>query len=232
MYDKKILAKGTAASFGVVMLVAMLIASSGMAFAAPIAGIGGFTINADELRGNDLYLYPGASDTSERSAVPVATAEFSSVEIDGLELIKEIEDVPAPVGGNMRIVITATDTVEADSLLVKQTKLSASQSTFNGLLIDEENSDDVTEQFKQVAPSTSEQRTEGVDGNGAFGGGEAKTISLSDASNPGIVLQNASIQAHYQAVNEISIPGLTLTAEHDANGDGDYTDDGDITLGS
>lgn len=227
MYDKKILAKGTAASFGVVVLVAMLIASSGMAFAAPIAGIGGFTIKADELRGDDMMLYPGASDTSERNAVPVATAEFSSVEIDGLELTKEIEGMPAPVGGNARVVITATDTVTADSLLVKQTKLTADQSTFNGLLIDEQNSDDPSEKFQQIAPSTSEQRHRGADS-----ATDPKTISLSDQSNPGIVLKNAEIQAHYQAVNEISIPGLTLAVEHDANGDGDYSDGGDITLGS
>ncbi|WP_049998271.1 DUF6230 family protein [Halococcus sediminicola] len=224
MYDKKVLAKGTAVSFGVVALVAMLIVSSGMAFAAPLSGIGGFTINADELRGDDLYLYPGVSDTSEREGIPVATAEFSAVEIDGLELTKSFEDIPA-IGGNARVVITSTDTVTADSLLVKQSKLTADSSTFNGLLIDEENADRPSDQFKQVAPSTAEQRTEGVDA-----GQPPKTLDLSNASNPGIVLQNASIQAHYQAVNEISIPGITLATEYDANGDGDYTDDGDVTL--
>ena len=224
MYDKKVLAKGTAVSFGVVALVAMLIVSSGMAFAAPLSGIGGFTINADELRGDDLYLYPGVSDTSEREGIPVATAEFSAVEIDGLELTKSFEDIPA-IGGNARVVITSTDTVTADSLLVKQSKLTADSSTFNGLLIDEENAERPSDQFKQVAPSTAEQRTEGVDA-----GQPPKTIDLSNASNPGIVLQNASIQAHYQAVNEISIPGITLATEYDANGDGDYTDDGDVTL--
>ncbi|WP_435077028.1 DUF6230 family protein [Halococcus sp. AFM35] len=223
MYDKKVLAKGTAVSFGVVALVAMLIVSSGMAFAAPMAGIGGFTIQADELRGNDLYLYPGVSDTSERSGVPVATAEFSSVEIDGLELTKSFEDVPA-IGGNARIVITATDTVTADSLLVKQTKLTASSSTFNGLLIDEDNAN-YSDSFKQIAPSTAEQRTSGGD---SFT--DPKTIDLSNASNPGIVLQNATIRAHYQAVNQISIPGITLATEYDANGDGDYTDSEDVTL--
>ncbi len=224
MYDKKVLAKGTAVSFGVVALVAMLIVSSGMAFAAPLSGVGGFTIQADELRGDDLYLYPGVSDTSEREGIPTATAEFSAVEIDGLELTKEFEDVPA-IGGNARIVITSTDTVTADSLLVKQSKLQASSSTFNGLLIDEENAE-YSDSFKQVAPSTAEQRSEGVDG--ATGG--PKTLDLSNASNPGIVLQNATIRAHYQAVNEISIPGITLATEYDANGDGDYTDDGDVTL--
>ena len=226
MYDKKILAKGTVASFGVVALVVMLIVSSGMAFAAPLSGIGGFTIKADELRGDDLFLYPGVTDSSERSGLPVAVAEFSSVEIDGLELTKEFTGMPV-IGGNARIVITSTDTVTADSLLVKQSKLTASNSTFNGLLIDEQNSEDPSEQFQQIAPSTDAQRHRGADSATS-----PKSINLSTQSNPGIVLQNATIQAHYQAVNEISIPGLTLATEYDANGDGDYTDSDDITLGS
>lgn len=226
MYDKKVLAKGTAASFGVVALVAMLIVSSGMAFAAPIAGIGGFTIQADEIRGNDYYLYPDLSDTSERDGVPVATAEFSSIEIDGLELTKEFKGVPA-IDGDARIVITATDTVTADSMLIKQSKLHAENSTFNGLLIDEENAN-YSDSFKQIAPATQKQRQEGIDGVT----GNPKSIIRRNVSNPGMVLENVRIQAHYQAVNEISIPGLTLAAEYDANGDGDYTDSGDVTLGN
>lgn len=43
---------------------------------------------------------------------------------------------------------------------------------------------------------------------------------------------NATIQAYYQVVNEIHIPGLTLAVEYDANGDSDYTDAQDVTLGS
>lgn len=39
------------------------------------------------------------------------------------------------------------------------------------------------------------------------------------------------IQAHYQETNSISFLGLTLATECGANGDGDYTDEGDITLG-
>lgn len=226
MYDRRTLTKGMAISFGVVFLVAMLVVSSGIAFSAPLAGIGGFTIEADRIAGDDLYQYVGTTDTSERAGVPVATAEFTEIEIDGLELSKEFEDVPA-IGGNARVVITSTDTVTADSLLIKQSKIVAEESRFSGLLIDEENSEDVTEEFKQVAPSTREQRTEGLDA-----GTTGRTINLTGGENPGQVFENATIQAHYQAVNEISIPGITLATEYDTNGDGDYTDDGDVTLGS
>lgn len=226
MYDKKILAKGTAVSFGVVVLVVMLIVSSGMAFAAPMAGIGGFTIKADTLRGNNLVLYPGMSDTSEKEGMAVAVAEFSSVEIEGLKLYKQFGDLPV-IGGNARLVITSTDTVTADSMLVKQYLLKAESSTFNGLLIDEQNSEDLSKKFQQIAPSTEAQRTRGADSRT-----DPLSINLTDQENPGIVLQNATIKATYQAVNEIHIPGLTLAVKYDSDGDGSYTDDGSIALGS
>ena len=225
MYDRRVLVKGTAASFGVVFLVMMLVVSSGAAFAMPVAGLGGFTIKADRIEGDDLYQYVGTSDMSDRASAPVAVAEFTHIEIEGLELSKEFENIPG-IGGNGRVVITSTGTVKADSLLIKQTKIDAEESRFSGLLIDEENSDDATEQFKQVAPSTQRERTEGID---RFT--DPKTLDLDNGSNPGQVFENATIQAHYQATNSITIPGLTLATEYDANGDGDYTDEGDITLG-
>ena len=225
MYNRRTLAKGTAASFGVVFLVMMLVVSTGVAFSAPLAGIGGFTIKADRIEGDDLYQYVGVSDTSERSGTPVAVAEFTEIRIEGLQLMKEFEDMPA-IGGNARIVITSTDTVRADSLLIKQSYIYAENSTFSGLLIDETNSADVSEEFRQVAPSTDAQRHRGADRLT-----NPRTINLTGGENPGQVFENATIQAHYQAVNQISIPGLTLATEYDANGDGDYTDEGDITLG-
>ncbi|HET7324779.1 MAG TPA: DUF6230 family protein [Halococcus sp.] len=214
-----------AASFGVVFLVLMLVVSSGVAFSAPLGGIGGFTIKADRIEGDDLYQYVSVSDTSKRAGIPVAVAEFTEIRIEGLQLMKEFEGVPA-IGGNARIVITSTGTVTADSLLIKQSYIYAEKSTFSGLLIDEQPSDDITEQFRQVAPSTGAERHSGMD---QFT--NPQTINLSGGENPGQVFVNATIQAHYQAVNEIHIPGLTLAAEYDANGDGDYTDEGDISLG-
>jgi hypothetical protein len=92
-------------------------------------------------------------------------------------------------------------------------------------LIDEQNSDDLSAKFQQIAPSTEAQRTRGADSLT-----DPISINLSDQSNPGIVLQDATIKATYQAVNEISIPGLTLVVEYSPN-DGDFTDSEDLTLG-
>jgi hypothetical protein len=119
MYDKRILTKGVATSFGIVFLVVMLVVSSGVAFSAPLGGIGGFTIKADRIEGDNLVQYVGISDTSKRQGVPVAIAEFTEIRIEGLRLMKEFESIPA-IGGNARLVITSTGTVTADTLLIKQ----------------------------------------------------------------------------------------------------------------
>jgi paraquat-inducible protein B len=197
----------------------MLVVSSGAAFAAPLAGVGGFTIKADTLRGNNLVLYPGVSDSSEKEGLAVAVAEFSSVEIEGLKLYKQLNDLPV-IGGNARIVITSTDTVTADTMLVKQYLLKAEKSTFNGLLIDEQPSSDLSKKFQQIAPSTEAQRHRGADTLT-----DPLSIDLSTQSNPGIVLKDATIKATYQAVNQINIPGLTLAVKYDSDGGGGFSSD-------
>lgn len=226
MYDRRVLTKGTAASFGVVFLVVMLVVSTGVAFSAPLAGTGGFTIKADRIEGDNLVQYVGISDTSKRQGVPVAIAEFTEIRIEGLKLMKEFKGLPA-IGGNARLVITSTGTVTAESLLIKQSYIYAEKSTFSGLLIDEQPSSDLSKKFQQIAPSTEAQRHRGADKLT-----NPLTINLTTQENPGQVFVNATIQAHYQVVNEIHIPGLTLAVEYDANGDGDYTDKNDVTLGS
>lgn len=226
MYDKKILAKGTAASFGVVVLVLMIVVSSGMAFAAPMAGIGGFTIKADKITGDNFILYPGITDSSEREEMPAAVAEFTNIKIEGLKLYKTFKGIPF-IGGNARVVVTSSGTVKGDSVLTKQYLIKAEQSTFNGLLMDERPAPTPRKQFQMFAPSTYDQRTMGMDKLTT-----GRIIDLKNYENqPGIVLKNVTIKATYLAANEMHIPGMTLAVKYDANGDGDYTDENDITLG-
>lgn len=226
MYDKKILAKGTAASFGAVVLVIMIVVSSGMAFAAPLAGVGGFTIKADKISGDNFILYPGITDSSERKEMPAAVAEFTNIKIEGLKLFKTFKKIPF-IGGNARVVVTSSDTVTGDSVLTKQYLIEAEKSTFNGLLMDERPAPTPRKQFQMFAPSTAEQRRFGQDRLTT-----GRIINLKNYENkPGIVLENVTIKATYLAANEMHIPGMTLKVKYDANDDGDYTDENDITLG-
>jgi hypothetical protein len=209
MYRKALLAKGMSASFGTLLLVGVLVMSTGTAYAAPLAGIGGFTIQADEIRADSAVIYPGSADTSEQGAYPMAVVEQKGVEIDGLRLIKELDVDSIPgLSGNARIVMSSSETVEADQQIIKVSNIQAEQATFNHQLIDEHDSDDPTRKFDIKSGSA----TEDIEG---------RTVSI-DSDGPAQVLTNAKINTHYLATNTISLPGLELDIQYDADGDGQY----------
>lgn len=209
MYRKKLLAGGSALSFGVVALIALLVLHTGTAYAVPLAGVGGFTIQADEIRGHGAHIYVGADDTSEREAVPMSVTELQRSEIDGLELVKTLNVASIPgLSGNARIVISGTDTVTTGNQVLKATSIRADQATLRGQVIDESPAADPSEQFSIDAGRTPS---------------EGQTVDPgADGDQPGLVLENATIDAHYLATNRITIPGQSITIEYDPDGDGTY----------
>lgn len=211
MYDTSLLAKSTGVSLGVVALVGLLFLSTGTAFAMPVAGIGGFTIEADHIEGDDMLLYTGVDEIAGTGDYPQSIVELRENRIDGLELKKEIELADYSAGaldGTARLVIASDDGVVADRLLLKTPSLSADSATFSGLEIDEEDSDDLNQIFDIQAPSDPDVET--------------RQIDLDGGENPGLVMEDAEIDASYLATNEITLPGLSLDLQYDADGDGDY----------
>lgn len=205
MYQKLTFAKGTAASIGVVALIGLLIMASGTAYAVPIAGVGGFTIEADRVTAEEVVIYPGVDDTSERSAYPMAVVEQRNVKIWGLRQTKELDVSSMPgLDGQARLVITSDEVVEADEQVLKFSNLQAEQATFEGQVIDESNSDDPTQEFEI--------------NSGEFDG---RTVDVSK-DGPAQDLRNVEIQAHYLASNQISLPGMQFAVEYDGDDDGDY----------
>ena len=212
MYNKRILAAGLAASIGALALIGVLLAASGVAYAVPLAGVGGFTVEADEIRGEGMYIYPGVEETSERDAQPVAVTELQSTEIEGLVLTKEMDASPLPgVDGTVTFVIESggNETIETDEQMLKYSELTADESEFSGQVINEYNEDDPREQFDITAPGDPQQ---------------GKTVNIS-GEEPGLVLRDVEITAHYLAVSSISIPDLEYSVEHDP--DGSVDDSGD-----
>lgn len=212
MYNKRILAAGLAASIGALALIGVLLAASGVAYAIPIAGVGGFTVEADEIRGESMYMYPGVEETSESDAQPVAVTEMQSTEIEGLTLTKEMDASSMPgLDGTMRIVISqgGNETVETGQQMLKFSSLQAQESQFSGQVVNEHNSDDPSEQFDIAAPGDAQ---------------EGQTVDIS-GSEPGLVLRNAEIQAHYLAVSSISIPDLEISVEYDEGSSPDESGD-------
>jgi len=209
MYDTNILAKSTGASLGVVALVGVLFLSTGTAFAMPVAGIGGFEIEADSLQGDDLLLYPGLADGSEQDDYPHSIVELRNNEIEGLRLYKtlDLSDYSDSLDGRARLVIESGGTVEIERLLLKTPELGADEATFSGLEISESDSDSFEESFSIRAPSDPD---------------DTRQIELDGGENPGLEMTDADIRATYLATDEITLPDLELQFQLDTDGDGDY----------
>lgn len=215
MYNKRTFGKGMGASFAVLAAIALLVMSTGTAYAVPLAGIGGFTIQADSLSAESAIIYPGADDTSNQDAYPMAVIEQKNVKIDGLKLMKEINVNKMPgLNGNARIVMTAEDTVTADQQMVKVSNLNAETATFNQQVIDESNSDDPSKSFGIWSGDASENQDKLEEGR----------IVDTSSDGPAQELENANITAHYLASSSISLPGLGLEVQYDDDGDGQYNE--------
>ncbi|MFB6179262.1 MAG: DUF6230 family protein [Halorientalis sp.] len=209
MYDTNLLAKSTGASLGVVALVGVLFLSTGTAFAMPVAGIGGFKITADKIKGDDLLLYPGLADGSNKDDYPHSIVELRNNRIEDLRLTKTLDlSDYTDVDGTARLVIQTDDgTVKIDRLLLKTPKLTADKATFSGLEISEKDSSDLEHSFSIRAPSEPD---------------DTRQIDLSGGDNPGLVMEDAEIRATYLATDEITLPNLEVKFQLDTDGDGEY----------
>jgi hypothetical protein len=215
MYNKHTLGKSLGASFAVLVVIALLVMSSGVAYAVPLAGIGGFTIQADKLTAESAMIYPGVDDTSNQEAYPMAVVEQKNVTIEGLRLIKPLDVSSIPgLSGNARIVLTANGTVTADQQMVKITNLKAETATFNQQVIDESNSDNPSRAFGLWMGDASKSQNKLQNG---------RIVDLS-SDGPAQKLVNTEIQAHYLASSSISLPGLGLQVQYDSDGDGNYNE--------
>lgn len=210
MYDTRILTAGLATSIGVVALVGVVVASSGVAYAVPLAGVGGFTIEAEEIRGEGMYIYPGVEETSEHDARPVVVTELQRTEIEGLTITKEMDASPLPgLDGTMRIVISSGEnqTVKTGQQMMKYSRLRADRARFSGQVINEYNEENPQEQFDVTAPADAQ---------------EGETVDI-EGEEPGVVLEDVEVQVHYAATEWIDFSKLELDVEYD---DGKSADEG------
>lgn len=197
MYDTTRFATGMAVSLAVVGLVGALLVQSGTAYAVPVAGVGGFTLTADEMRAENAELYVGTGDTSTASGVPMSVTEISSAEIEGLTITRKVDvgDMPG-LSGAARIVITGDGTVTTGRLLLKASEVRAGEAVVRQQTIDESPADDPSERFTVTANGTD--------------------------ARPGMVLRNVTIRAHYITTERITIPNQQIVVEYDPDGDGTY----------
>lgn len=236
MYDKDTLAKSTGASLGVVAIVGMLFMSTGMAFAAPIANIGGFQVQADSVEADNFILYPGSAQTSNSGAetgtdnYPMAVNELGNATITGFALVKEIDvsDLSSDTGGlngNLSIVVASNDTVTADSILLKTPALSADVGSFSGLTIYEKSTGDINQAFTLQANKSVDQdfRLANDDASAVANlNGNQNGLTTGTSDNAAVYLENANIQAAYLVTSQISLNNLGVEVWYDENDDGTY----------
>lgn len=193
MYNRERIARGIGAALAIWGLIGFLILSTGVAYAAPLAGIGGFNIAATEISADNMLLYPGVGDTSTMERYPQTIVELQDVILQDLWLYKTFDLSKARgVKGQARVYFIVDGTSNAESIVVKSTAMATEgEATFQDFAIDEHTSSDPRGQFE---------------------------IS---ADGP-VALERPRINAHYLASGSITLSSTHLMMCYDPDGDDDY----------
>lgn len=186
----------------VTAVIIFLYISGTVAMAFPITGVGGFTIEASSVSGDNLHIYPAMEETDKVSRHPVATLEAEYMELDDFRITKDFNfDNFADVGtGTMRIVIrsdSSQPTVVEDSI-VKAVSMRADEADMENLVIQE----------NQVPA-----------GSNPLGPNDpVEFVQSADSFN----LQEMDMQAARMAAERVEIPGPVIVIQFDADNDGTF----------
>lgn len=193
MYNRKRVTRGAGVALAVWGLIGLLIMSTGIAYAVPLAGLGGFDIAASEISADNMLLYPGVGDTSTMEHYPQTVVELEDVEIDGLWLYKTFDLSNTPgVSGQARVLFVSGGTTNAESMVVKSTAFATEgDATFQDFEINEQASSDPRAQFDITADGP-------------------------------VTLDRPRIKAHYLASGSISLSNTNLMMCYDPDNDDVY----------
>ncbi|HLR53970.1 MAG TPA: DUF6230 family protein [Pseudogracilibacillus sp.] len=111
---KKKLAITLLSGFLLFGLLLGIIGFSGTTFAVPMGGMGDFYVTFDELKGEGFELNPQIGETGNQDEAPLVRNKMEKATIDGLHIYK---DLKMPIGGWIRINITASEPSEMQGLI-------------------------------------------------------------------------------------------------------------------
>jgi hypothetical protein len=117
---------------------------TGVAVAAPLSGVGEFTVKFDKMVGQNFQLYGGVADGAKTKNNPVAVNVIEHATINGLEISKAI-----PALG-IRVVITSDKPVEIDGLIQKAVTVDG-DAKFDSLTMSENYIADIKDPHEAVA---------------------------------------------------------------------------------
>ncbi len=131
MYRWKRFCVSLTAALALLFAMGIGIWTGGVALAMPVAGIGGFIVEADEIQITNFKLLPKIGQTSEKSVYPQASSSLDGV-IKGMKLYKDFE-----LGSfKARVLIKASKDVKALGLVLDMTRMTA-DSSFSKLKVEE-----------------------------------------------------------------------------------------------
>lgn len=206
-YDRERFGRGLSISILVVVLIVGLVLSTNTAYAMAVAGVGGFTIEADSIESEEAIIYPGSGETAGEGESAQILIEHRNIEIDSLELTKEVDVSSVPgLSGEASLSVTSDETVTADEQMLKVSELNAEESTLSPLVVQERETDQVEESFDLTA------------GDAASPENDTRLTSLDgDSDEPGLYIEDAELTAHYLATSTINIPDLGLEIDYDGD---------------
>ncbi|AVX20079.1 hypothetical protein SAMN02745885_00943 [Carboxydocella sporoproducens DSM 16521] len=207
--NKKLFFWSLGLTLGSLFSVLVTLANTGNLFAAmPLAGVGGFVIEADKITGTNFELIPSVADTNlsnkeqeSWTAFPQSQTTMDTVSIWGLRLYKNIDlsHLGFPVANYVQVLVEANTTeskyVSGTQLLMNADYIEAEQIDFGDLQMDEN------------------MRTDHP--NLVTGDDQKADIGMKASS---VTLTRAKINAHYMSTKTMSIPGMKLTLHlYDSN---------------
>jgi PKD repeat protein len=199
MYNRKRIARGAGTAVAIWALIGLLIMSTGVAYAVPLAGVGGFNITASEITADDLVLYPGVGNTDSEENFPQTVVQLSNTDIQQFALTKDLDLGSAPMfpmSGTVRIKFLSPGGTDGGNVLVKSTALGAERATFNDFVTNDTNASDARGRWRI--------RSDGP-------------VTLEGTDRSGV-----RIQAHYLAADRISITDLRFFVCYDVDNDGTF----------
>jgi len=205
-----------------VALMTLLVATGTVFAAAPIAGVGGFVIEAETINGYGFELIPALTSTNTahsdvtaenpmanqyQTVYPAAQVWLTDVYIDGLNLWKnisleaiahlfDIENV-----SYVQVIIEAADGVHGQGLTMNASDIAADNATFTNMVMMEnlptEHPNKLT--YMQTSAQTTDVFDDPIN-TGVQIGMSADTMQMTEGT----------INTHYMAADHMSIPGMTL----------------------
>lgn len=183
-------------------LLIFLYLSGAVAMAFPVTGVGGFTIEASSVSGNDLHIYPAMEETDKVSEHPVATLESEYMKLEDFRITKDFNfDDFSDVGtGTMRIVVRSdsSDPTVVEDSIVKAVSMRADRADMENLVMRE-----------NTVPS----------GSNPLGPNDpVEFVQSADEFD----LEDMDMQTARMAARRVEMPSPVIVIQFDADNDGTF----------